>query len=124
MKEDERKRTDMELWFDGRSVAVDYTVPNTLNLKQRTPGLKYAPLEVRTAAQNLKNSKYANFARNKNHEFVPLVAESLGGLGGMAVKLFGEIARAQASIIKTPCRAYLEASNRHQPVNTEQRSTV
>jgi hypothetical protein len=33
----ERKRTDMEIWFDGRSVAVDYTVPNTLNLKQRTP---------------------------------------------------------------------------------------
>ena len=97
MKEDERKQTDMELWLDGRSVAVDYTVPNTLNLKQRTPGLKYAPLEVRTAAQNLKISKYANFARNKNHEFVPLVAESLGGLGGMAVKLFGEIARAQAS---------------------------
>ncbi len=59
MKEDERKRTDMELlWFDGRSVAVDYTVPSTLNLKQRTPGLKYAPLEVRTAAQNLKISKY------------------------------------------------------------------
>jgi hypothetical protein len=53
VKEDERKRTDMELWFDGRSVAVDYTVPNTLNLKQRTPGLKYAPLEVRTATQNL-----------------------------------------------------------------------
>jgi hypothetical protein len=65
--------------------------------KQRTPGLKYAPLEVQKAAQNLKISKYANFARNKNHEFVPLVAESLGGLGGMAVKLFGEIAGAQAS---------------------------
>jgi len=45
-KEKERKRTDMELWFDGRSVAVDYTVPNTLNLKQRTPGLKYSPLEL------------------------------------------------------------------------------
>jgi hypothetical protein len=88
----------MELWFDGRSVAVDYTVPNTLNLKQRTFGVKYAPLEVQMAAQNLKISmKYANFARNKNHEFVPLVAESLGGLGNMAVKLFGEIARAQAS---------------------------
>jgi hypothetical protein len=26
-----------------------------------------------------------------------MIAESLGGLGGMAVKLFGEIARAQAS---------------------------
>ncbi len=87
----------MELWFDGRSVAVDYTVPSTLNLKKRTPGLKYVPLEVQTAAQNLKISKYGNLARNKNHEFVPLVAESLGGLGGMAVKLFGEIARAQAS---------------------------
>ncbi len=60
--------------FDGRSVAVDYTVPNTLNLKQRTPGVKYAPLEVQTAAQNLKISKYANLAGNKNHEFVPLVA--------------------------------------------------
>ena len=32
-----------------------------------------------------------------NHEFVPLVAESLGGLGNAAVKLFGEIARSQAS---------------------------
>ena len=56
-----------------------------------------SPLEVRTAAQNIKINKYANLARNNNHEFVPLVAESLGGLGGMAVKLFGEIARAQAS---------------------------
>jgi hypothetical protein len=52
---------------------------------------------VQTAAQSLKINKYANLARNNNHEFVPLVAESLGGLGGMAVKLFGEIARAQAS---------------------------
>ncbi len=52
---------------------------------------------MQTAAQNLKISKYANLARNKNHEFVPLVAESLGGLGSMVVKLFGEIARAQAS---------------------------
>ncbi len=75
--ESERKRTDMEIWFDGRSVAVDYTVPNTLNLKQRTPGVKYDPLEVQNAAQNLKINKYANLARNKNHEFVPLVAESL-----------------------------------------------
>jgi hypothetical protein len=38
VKEEERKRTDMEIWFDGRSMALDYTVPNTLNLKQRTPG--------------------------------------------------------------------------------------
>ena len=71
---------------------------HVLNLKQRTPSVKYAPLEVQKAAQNLKISKYANLARNKNHEIVPLVAESFGGLGGMAVKLFGEeIARAQAS---------------------------
>ena len=95
--ESERKRTDMEIWFDGRSVAVDYTVPNTLNLKQRTPGVKYNPLEVQNAAQNLKINKYANLARNKNHEFVPLVAESLGGLGKAAIKLFAEIARSQAS---------------------------
>jgi hypothetical protein len=38
-----------------------------------------------------------DLARNNNHEFVPLVAESLGGLGNAAVKLFGEIARSQAS---------------------------
>ena len=56
--ESERKRTDMEIWFDGRSVAIDYTVPNTLNLKQRTPGVKYEPFEVRIAAQNLKINKY------------------------------------------------------------------
>jgi hypothetical protein len=72
----------MEIWFDGRSVAIDYTVPNTLNLKQRTPGVKYEPFEVRDAAQKLKINKHADLARNKNHEFVPLVAESLGGLGG------------------------------------------
>jgi hypothetical protein len=48
-------------------------------------------------AQILKNNKYADLARNNNHEFVPLVAESLGGLGNAAVKLFGEIARSQAS---------------------------
>ena len=82
---------------DGRWRSIDYTVPNTLNLKQRTPGAKYAPLEVQTAAQNIKINKYANLARNKNHEFVPLVAESLGGLGRAAVKLFAEIARSQAS---------------------------
>ena len=52
------KRTDMELNFDGRRVAVDYTVPNTLTVKQRTAGNKYDPYEVRNAAQILKNNKY------------------------------------------------------------------
>ncbi len=52
---------------------------------------------MRSAAQNLKINKYADLARNKNHEFVPLVAESFAGLGEKAVKLFGEIARSQAS---------------------------
>ena len=52
-KERERKRTDMELNFDGRRVAVDYTVPNTLTVKQRTAGIKYDPYEVRNAAQIL-----------------------------------------------------------------------
>jgi hypothetical protein len=56
-------------------LAIVYTVPNTLNLKQRYPGVKYEPYEVRDAAQNLKNNKYADLARNKNHEFAPLVAE-------------------------------------------------
>jgi hypothetical protein len=96
-KERERKRTDMELNFDGRRVTVDYTVLNTLTVKQRTAGNKYDPYEVRNATQILKNNKYADLARNNNHEFVPLVAESLRGLGNAAVKLFGEIARSQAS---------------------------
>jgi hypothetical protein len=43
------------------------------------------PYEVRKAAENLKNNKYADLTRNKNHEFVPLVAELLGGLGKAAV---------------------------------------
>ena len=74
-------------------------MPNTLTVKQRTAGNKYDPYEVRNAAQILKNNKYmrTGLARNNNHEFVPLVAESLGGLGNAAVKLFGEIARSQAS---------------------------
>ena len=46
---------------------------------------------------SIKNNKYVNLARNKNHDFVPLVAESLGGLGKAAIKLFAEIARSQAS---------------------------
>ena len=46
---------------------------------------------------SIKNNKYVNLARNKYHEFVPLVAESLGGLGKAAIKLFAEIARSQAS---------------------------
>ncbi len=95
-KERERKRTDMELNFDGRRVAVDYTVPNTLTAKQRTAGNKYDPYEVRIAAQILKNNKYADLAKNNNHEFVPL-GRTLGGLGNAAVKLFGEVARSQAS---------------------------
>ncbi len=37
----ERKWTDMELRFDGKVVAVDFTVPNTITLKQHTSGLKY-----------------------------------------------------------------------------------
>jgi hypothetical protein len=75
-----RKRTDLELNYDGKRAAVDFTVPNTLKLKQRTPGHVYVPNEVREEAENLKN-KYVNLARNKNHDFVPLVAESLGGVG-------------------------------------------
>jgi hypothetical protein len=35
--------------------------------------------------------------------------------GRAAVKLFAEIARSQASSRHVPCRAYLEAPNRHQP---------
>jgi hypothetical protein len=76
------------------------TVPNTLNLKQRTPGVKYDPLEVRSAAQNLKINKYADLARNKNHEFVPLhgCRVTWWAWGARAaVKLFAEIARSQAS---------------------------
>ncbi len=98
-RERERKRTDMEIRFDGKTVALDYTVSNTLNLKHRSPGFKYEPYAVREAAEKIKNNKYADLARNKNHEFVPLVAdlESLCGLGKAAIKLFAEIARSQAS---------------------------
>ncbi len=104
----------MEIWFDGRSVAIDYcTIP--LNLKRRELLVSSEPFEVRDAAQNLMINKYADLARNKNHEFVPLVAESFGGLGGMAVKLFAEIARSQASSRPSVGHYYLEAPNRHQP---------
>ena len=61
--------------------AVDFTVPNTLKLKQRTSGHVYVPYEVREEAENIKNNKYVNLAKNKNHDFVPLVAESLDVLG-------------------------------------------
>ncbi len=43
----DRKRTDLELSYDGKWAAVDFTVPNTLKLKQRTPGHVYVPYEVR-----------------------------------------------------------------------------
>jgi hypothetical protein len=41
-----------------KTVAIDYTVPYILDLKQRSPGVKYEPYEVREAAENLKNNKY------------------------------------------------------------------
>ena len=52
----------------------------------------YVPYEVREEAENLKNRQqvYVNLARNKYHDFVPLVAESLGGLGKAAIKLFAD----------------------------------
>jgi hypothetical protein len=31
-KERERKKIDMEIRFDGKTVAIDYTIPNALNL--------------------------------------------------------------------------------------------
>ena len=90
----------MEIWFDGRSVAIDYTVPNTLILKHRSPGVKYEPYEVRNAAQNLKNKKYADLANEQKTKIMnsfPWLQSHLVGLGGAAVKLFAEIARSQAS---------------------------
>jgi hypothetical protein len=65
---------------------VDFTVPNTLKLKQRTPGHVYVPYEVREEAE-----------KESQEQLVSLVAESLGGLGKAAIKLFAEIARSQAS---------------------------
>jgi hypothetical protein len=59
----DRKRTDLELSFDGKRAAVDFTVPNTLKLKQRTPGHVYVPYEVREEAENLKNNKYVSWSR-------------------------------------------------------------
>ena len=42
----ERKRTDMELNFDGRRVAVDYTVPNTLTVSSKEPrGISTTPMK-------------------------------------------------------------------------------
>ncbi len=88
-------------------MAIDYTVPNTLNLKQKTPGVKYAPLEVQTAAQNLKI----------DHSFPWLQSHLIGAWAWehMAVKLALKRNRQVPSFIKAPCRAYLEAPNRHQP---------
>ncbi len=61
----ERKWTDLEISYDGKRAAVNFTVPNTLKLKQRTPGHVYVPYEVREEAENLKNNKFVNLARNK-----------------------------------------------------------
>ena len=81
-KERERKRTDLELNFDGRKLAVDYTVPNTLTVKQRTVGNEYDPYEVRNAAQILKNNKYADLARNNSTmSLFPWSQSHLEGLG-------------------------------------------
>ncbi len=68
------------------------------SISSKDLGNKYEPYEVRDAAQNLKN-KYADLARGTKimNSFDPLVAESLGGLGSSAIKLFAERARSQAS---------------------------
>ncbi len=95
----ERKRTDMEIWFDGGSVAIDYTVPNTLNLKQRTPGVKYiyAPLRSSECSTESQDQQVHRTSRGtKIMNSFPWLQSHLVGWGA-AVKLFGEIARPQAS---------------------------
>ncbi len=86
-KERERKRTDMELNFDGRRVAVDYTVPDTLTVKQRTAGIKYDPYEVRNAAQILKNNKYADVPRSQGTTIMNLFPWSQSHLEGLGTRL-------------------------------------
>jgi hypothetical protein len=90
-KERERKRTDMELNFDGRRAVVDYTVPNTLTVKQRTAGNKYDPYEVRNATQILKNNKYADLARNVT--IMNLFPWSQSHLEGLGTRLSSSSAR-------------------------------
>jgi hypothetical protein len=63
--ESERKRTDMEIWVDGMSVAIDYTIPNTLNLKQRTPGFKYAPLDRSAIKRQHRVSRLASMQTSR-----------------------------------------------------------
>jgi hypothetical protein len=79
-KERERKRTDMEFYFDGRSMANYYTVPNTLISSTDVRVLSTSPMKCGMQHRISRTTSITDLARNKNHEFVPLVAESLGGL--------------------------------------------
>ncbi len=55
--EKERKRTDMELCMVRRKVGGG-RLHRPEHTQSQAPGVKYAPLEVQTAAQNLKISNY------------------------------------------------------------------
>ena len=92
-KERERKRTDMELNLDGRKLAVDYTVPNTLTAKQRTVGNKYDPYEVRNAAQILKNNKYADRSTSQGTTTMSLFPWSQSHLEGLGTRPSSSSAR-------------------------------
>ncbi len=83
--------------MDGGWQSITQCLTHSLSSKEQR-GISTTPMKCEMQHKLiLKNNKYADLARNNNHEFVPLVAESLGGLGNAAVKLFGEIAWSQAS---------------------------
>jgi hypothetical protein len=62
--------------------------------------LSTSPMQCTKQRRNSRTTlKYADLARGTKimNSFDPLVAESLGGLGSSAIKLFAERARSQAS---------------------------
>ena len=90
-KERERRRTDMELNFDGRRVAVDYTVPNTLTVKQRTAGNKYDPYEVRNLQH--KFSRTTSMRTSQGTTIMNLFPWSQSHLEGLGTRLSSSSAR-------------------------------
>ena len=120
VKEKERKRTDMELWFDRSSVAVDYTVPNTLNhLKQRTPGFKYAPLDRSAIKRQHRVSRLASMQTSRGtkimNSFPWLQSHLLGWEGWLSSSSEKSLEPKPQQGTLYIYRAYLETPHRHQP---------
>jgi hypothetical protein len=90
---------DVEITFDSARFWVDCTIPNVL-APSHVPQAAKGSLELASQIEKDKHGKYDNLVRGlsvahgeKRPKFVPLVVETLGGIGKEGAELLAHIAK-------------------------------